>query len=259
MSKPRAAKAPAPAIAVVLVRPQEEGNVGAAARAMANMGLSRLVLVEPAVALGPVAEAFAVKARPLLARAERFASLQEAVASCARVIATTALRGRALPFEVNTARELAMELARSAEVPTALVFGPETSGLTSEELALATAVVNIPSSDRLPTLNLAQAVLILCYEIFQARLAVGEKEVDGPPRASVGSPALVSEVEGLFAQVTTLLSEVGFARDTTFAGVVQDLRQLAARSALTEREVKILRGICRRVRNKLRSGERARG
>lgn len=225
---------------MVLVRPQEEGNVGAVARAMANMGLERLLLVEPAVALGPLAQALAVKARGILAGAERFASLAEAVRPFQRVVGTTASRGRRLPVAPLAPRELAAVLAAEPAVATALVFGPERSGLTLEELALCSAVVRVPAAARHPTLNLAQAVLIVAYELSLARR---------PPAAATGPepPASVEQVEGLFRQLEPLLAAIGFARDESFAGVLRDLRRLAARSELREREVAILRGICRRA------------
>lgn len=244
MSPRRAAGAAPPA--VVLVRPQEEGNVGAVARAMANMGLERLLLVEPAVPLGSMARALAVKARGILAGAERFPSLAEAVRPFQRVVGTTASRGRRLPMAPLAPRELGAAIAAEPEVGTALVFGPETSGLTLEELALCGAVVGVPAAARHPTLNLAQAVLIVAYELFLARRprATGEStERPAPPEA----PARAEQVEGLFRQLEPLLAAIGFARDESFAGVLRDLRRLAARSELTEREVAILRGICRRA------------
>jgi TrmH family RNA methyltransferase len=237
------AKPPPPA--VVLVRPQEEGNVGAVARAMVNMGLERLVLVEPAVALGGVAGARAVRARHVLAGAERAPSLAAALAGFALVAGTTSSRSRALGIPLLTPRELAADLAGASPVPTALVFGPEASGLTNEELALCGRLVRIPAAPRQPTLNLAQAVLVVAYELF-----VAGRRPSAPPKGDA-APATTAAVEGLFAQAVPLLAEVGFARDDTFAGVLRDLRRLAARSRLSRREVALLRGICRRTAGEL--------
>jgi TrmH family RNA methyltransferase len=232
--------------AVVLVRPREEGNVGSAARAMANMGLERLILVEPAASLGKVATAFAVGARSILEGCTRAPDLREALAPFRRVVGTTSTRDRTLGIPVLTPRELPAWLAQDpSDTPTALVFGPEVGGLTNEELALANAVVTVPCSPVQPTLNLAQAVLILAYELFTA---------DGGSPAGITaaeSPATAAEIDGLLAHATDVLTRSGFDRDDSFPGVLRDLRRLAARAAPSSRDVRILRGICRRVQGAL--------
>ncbi len=232
--------------AVVLVRPREEGNVGAAARAMANMGLGRLVLVEPAAEIGGIARAFAVGARAVLDGAVRSPGLREALAPFRRVVGTTSTRDRRLSIPVLTPRELPAWLDRDPPgTPTALVFGSEVGGLTNEELALAGAVVTIPCSPVQPTLNLAQSVLILAYELF---LAWG-----GPAAGGAGEapPATSAELDGLLDHAARVLARIGFARDDSFPGVLRDLRRLAARAAPDSRDVKILRGICRRTEGAL--------
>jgi len=214
---------------------------------MVNMGLSELRLVEPAPALGEVAERFAVGARGVLDGARRFASLAEALAPFRRVVGTTSARDRALSVPVVTPRELARRVpAAGADLPTALVFGPEVGGLTNDELALCHLVVTVPCAPEQPTLNLAQAVLIVAYELFVAEGALPLAETEVEP------PASAADLDGLFLHLTGVLEDVGFARDTTFHGVVRDLRQLAGRARPTEREVAILRGVLRRVQNALR-------
>ena len=232
--------------AVILVRPREEGNVGSAARALANMGLARLILVEPAAVLGATGFAFAVGARHILEAAERAPSLDAALAPFQRVIATTSTRDRQLGVPLLDPRELPAFLAADPPgTPTALVFGPEVGGLTNEELARASAVVAIPCSPVQPTLNLAQAVLILAYELFQAacRAEAGVAAAASRPEPA----AAAAEIEGLLGHAAEALAAVGFARDDSFGGVLRDLRALAARAGLTGREVRVLRGICRRV------------
>jgi tRNA (cytidine32/uridine32-2'-O)-methyltransferase len=227
---------------VVLVRPREEGNVGSAARAMANMGLDRLVLVEPAPELGKVATAFAVGAGHVLAAARRVSSVDEALAPFGRVIGTTSARDRKLGVPLLTPRELPGFLAQDPPgTTTALLFGPEVGGLSNEELAFASAVVIVPCAPVQPTLNLAQAVLLVAYELH---LASGAAPALVEYRET---PATVAETEGLFAHLTPLLARAGFDRDTSFPGVLRDLRALASRAALSAREVAILRGICRRL------------
>ena len=237
--------------AVVLVRPREEGNVGSTARAMANMGLSRLILVEPAPELGGTARAFAVGARAVLDGAVRAASLPEALAPFRRVVGTTSTRDRRLGIPILAPRELPAWLGQyspdtAPDTPTALVFGPEVGGLTNEELALAGAVVTIPCSPVQPTLNLSQAVLILAYELFLARGETPAGDAWEEP------PATAEEIDGLLGHAADVLTQVGFARDDSFHGVLRDLRRLAARAAPASRDVRILRGICRRVQGAIR-------
>jgi tRNA (cytidine32/uridine32-2'-O)-methyltransferase len=235
--------------AVVLVRPRVEGNVGSAARAMANMGLSRLLLVEPAAELGGTAMAFAVGARAVLDGIARVPSLAEALAPFRCVVGTTSTRDRRLGIPFLTPRELPAWLAQnSPDTPTALVFGPEVGGLTNEELALAGAVVTIPCSPVQPTLNLAQAVLIVSYELFIARGDTPAGDAWEEP------PAAAEEIDGLLGHAADVLAEVGFARDDSFPGVLRDLRRLAARAAPASRDIRILRGICRRIQGALGKG-----
>jgi TrmH family RNA methyltransferase len=235
--------------AVVLVRPREEGNVGSAARAMANMGFSRMVLVEPAPVLGEVARAFAVGGGHVLESAVRAGSVEAALAPFARVIGTTSARDRRLGVPLLPPRELPGFLALDPPgTPTALVFGPEVGGLNNEELALASAVVIVPCAPAYPTLTLAQAVLLVTYELHLASGAAPPLPDDREP------PATGEEVLGLFGHLTPLLARVGFERDASFAGVLRDLRGLASRARLSGREVAILRGICRRAERVLGGG-----
>ena len=226
---------------------------------MANMGLDRLILVEPAAEFGDVAKAFAVGARPILENAVRVSSLRAALAPFRRVVGTTSTRDRTLGIPILTPRELPAWLAEdglsqdAGGTPTALVFGPEVGGLTNEDLALASAIVSIPCSPVQPTLNLGQAVLILSYELFLAR---------GEATATVTAeepPATAAVIDGLLGHAAGVMERVGFARDDSFPGVLRDLRRLAARAAPGSRDVRILRGICRRIEGALGKEEKKEG
>ena len=234
--------------AVILVRPQHPGNIGGAARAMANMGLECLHLVEPAPALDATARALAVGAAHILDAVERHDSLATALGPFQRAVGTTSGRNRQLEQRLVTARELAAALADDPVETVALVFGPEASGLRRDEIALLDPLVTIPCSAKQPTLNLAQAVLLVSYELQLAPVRQSEERPDRP------APAAISEVDQLLAHVEELLGEVGFARDDTFHGVLRDLRQMAARTRPSAREVQIFHGICRRTLNALRPG-----
>lgn len=232
--------------AVVLVRPQEDGNIGSTARAMANMGLDELVLVAPVTPLGRAARAFAVGAGEILDTARIVSSLDEALEPYSRVVGTTSARARELQTPLLRPSGLAVELSEeAADATTALVFGRESSGLNNEELARCSYWVQVPCSARQPTLNLAQAVLIVAYELYLRRLEPDEENADKT------TPATSGEIEGLFSQLVPLLTKIGFARDTTFASVLRELRRMAANAGPTSREVTLLRGICRRAKNAL--------
>ena len=251
--------------AIVLVRPTEQGNIGAVARAMANMGLRELVLVEPAAPIGDTARAFAVTAAPILDSIRRAPSFHEALAPYARIVGTTSARARdidaapAVDATTLQPRELPERLAADPDgTPTALVFGPERSGLTNEELARCEPWVTVPCAPELPTLNLSQAVLIVAYELYLARVAAAwpapatpRLAVPGVSDPSRAAPATAVDVEALFEQAGEALRAIGYARDTTFVRVQRDLRRLLGRAAPSPREVTLLRGICRRAMGRL--------
>ena len=243
--------------AVVLVRTQVAGNIGAAARAMANTGLDDLRLVAPEAELDNEAYAFAMHAHDILRRARRFDSLPEALADRDLVVGTASLRERPWPQEVLTPRALGERITSADPAPkVALVFGSEVSGLTAEELSRASLLVNIPAAPANPTLNLAQSVLLVAHELYLARGAPGAIVSTAVERAPV------QQVERLFASLERLLEDVGFARDTTIARVALDLRQMLARAAISQREAMILAGILRRSRRALEralAGERRSG
>ena len=211
---------------------------------MANMGLGELILVRPSASLGGEARALAVGAVGVLERATCCDSLSQALGPFSCVVGTTSTRVRRLEIPTLTPRELPRFLsAQSQSGRAALVFGPESSGLTNEELALCGAMVGIPAAPRQPTLNLSQAVLILTYELYLAHRT--------PPSVQQSLPAPVTnfELDGLFSHLEEAFHQIGFARDDSYAAVLRDLRTLTARASLTVREVRILRGILRRTLN----------
>lgn len=234
---------------VVLVRPTEQGNVGAAARAMANMGLERLVLVEPAVEIGDVARARAVGAAHILDGARRVATLDSALAPFRRAVGTTSSRDRALVGPTLTARELPAVLAGDpVGTPTALVFGPERSGLTTDELACLSPLVRIPTRAVQPTLNLSQAVLVVAYEWSLAHPDEGGAAAVAAATSPNGGPAATrGEIAGLLRHLDQVADASGFARDDTAHSTLRDLRRFIIRAQPDSREVSILRGLCRRI------------
>jgi TrmH family RNA methyltransferase len=228
-------------VEIVLVRPRRPANVAASCRAMKNMGLSRLWLVEPGSGLDdPDARSLAYGAWDVLDGARRAASLLEAVSSSVAVVGTT---GREV-LGARTARELASEAgALAGEGPLSLVFGPEASGLTGSELDLCHCVVHVPTDPAQPSLNLAQAVLLVSYEM---RLAALEDTLPAG-REARGSRAPAGDLERALAGLKQALLDIGYLDPASPDRVLTELRRLVARARPTSREVVLLRGLARQV------------
>jgi len=228
--------------AVVLVEPQLGANIGAAARAMLNFGLADLRLVRPRDRWpSPEAVANASGADEVLARARLFDTLAEAVGDLSYVLATTA-RARDMTKDVLTPDAAAAEL-RAAAVRgegSGVVFGRESTGLDNDALALADAVIAVPSNPGFSSLNLAMAVLLVGYEWYRAGEGTPAQAVlSGRARA-----ATKAELLGLFEQLEAELDACGFLRVADKRPtMVRNLRNLFQRARLTEQEVRTLRGV----------------
>ena len=226
-------------IRVVLTRTSHPGNIGSAARAMKTMGLSRLYLVNPKHFPDPQADALAAGAGDILAAAVVVDSLAEALAGTISATAMTARR-RELATAPRWAREAAAELAGAAvggEV--ALVFGNETAGLTNEEVGLCRQWALIPTSDTYRSLNLAQAVQIMAYEL---RLAVVDPGAP-PVVTETGLPASHEEIEGLMGHLERAAVASGFLDPAQPKRLMPRMRRMFARAGLEREEVAILRGM----------------
>lgn len=229
----------APQLDFVLVRPARAANVAAACRALANMGFGRLRLVAPLPDLAdPAARALAYGAWDVLDGAVACASLADAVGDAAWVVGTSG-KPQAGALEP---RAFARRLAGGTHARVALVFGPEASGLTRRELDLCHARVHIPAAPAQPSLNLAQAVLILAYEAF---LALGAPRAE-PPRDEA-PPASAGELEDVLRHLREALLEAGFLDPHNPDAILAELRRLLARAAPTPRELSLLRGLARQV------------
>lgn len=223
-------------VAVCLVEPLQAGNVGSVARAMKNMGLSRLVLVNPPNLGSEECRKMAVSAYDIVENARVCDNLREALAPFTVCVSTTRRLGvrREMDF---TPRTLARHLAENlGEGDAAIVFGRENKGLNQDEIELAPLVMTIPADPAYPSLNVAQAVLIAAYELH---LAVAPEPV---PRGRDVVDA--DQIERLFDQALPLLLECGFLAKKEPQHVTISLRKLLARAAPEQRDIKILRGIC---------------
>ena len=226
---------------IVLVGTQHPGNIGAAARAMKTMGLHELVLVAP---LNPPNEetwAMAVSADDVVAAARTCATLDEAIADCVLVAGCTA-RPRLVQLDELTPREVAPRLlAAATSAPVALLFGPERTGLTNEDLARCHLAVHIPADPHYSSLNLAAAVQVLSYELRLAQLA--QTDAAEQLSSAAHTPAPQAAVEGFFAHLDQALHDIDFHKGRSPAIVLRRLRRLFQRAQPDERELRILRGI----------------
>ena len=224
----------------VLVRPEHPGNVGASARALKNMGFTDLRVVGKAsLAQHPDAVRMAHGAEDLLGTISWHDSLQEALAGCRWSLGTTR-RVRKPRASTASLRGLREQLRKSDHgYPLALVFGPEKDGLGFEDLALCQGSLTIATSPEHPSLNLAQAVLLVAWELSE----LAEVQAAQYP----GEEATHEELEGLFEHLEAMLHEIGFVQPETARHQMLTLRGLLSRTLPTSREVTQLRGICRQA------------
>jgi len=226
-------------VKIVMVQTSHPGNIGAAARAMKNMGLHQLSLVAPMHYPSQEASARASGADDLLHEAEVVRDLGAAVADCKVVIGASA-RLRSVQWPVlapREAAELAVLAARTA--PVAIVFGRESSGLSNNEMDRCTHLVHIPTNPEFSSLNVAMAVQLLSYELRLAMLA--EHAANTPGAAD--DVATNAEMEGFFAHLEQALDDIGFIDARRSAKLMRRLRRLFHRAAPASDEVNILRGI----------------
>ena len=224
---------------VVLVRPQLGQNIGKAARAMLNFGLTELRLVEPRDGWpNPDAGPAASGADIVLEQAQVFATLAEAIADCSTVYAST-VRRRDLMMPVLSPEEMAAAIA-ALPGRCAMLFGPERAGLETDEVALANAIVTVPINPEFGSLNLAQAVILLAYEWSkQSELAV-------PPARDPEPAAPHGELEGLIGQLDEALVEKGYYHPPSRTQATRNtIRTIFTKTGWSSREVKAVRGIIR--------------
>ncbi|HZF19760.1 MAG TPA: RNA methyltransferase [Burkholderiales bacterium] len=230
------ARGPLSRIRVVLSRPSHPGNIGAAARAMKTMGMARLFLVRPRRFPDPEARAMASGALDVLQSARVCDGLDEALAGTTFSVALSA-RPRELSHRPLDARAAAQELvaaARRDEV--AIVFGNETVGLTNAEVLRCSRLARIPASEEYASLNLAQAVQVMAYEMRMAAL-------EPAPPAAEPDAARHEDVEQLYAQLERSLYASGFLHPRSPRKLMDRLRRLFARARVEKVEVNILRGM----------------
>lgn len=224
---------------IVLVRPQLGQNIGKAARAMLNFGLTEMRLVAPRDGWpNPDAGPAASGADVVLEQARVFESVAEAIADCGQVYAST-VRRRDLVMPVVGPADMASEIAGSAG-RSAILFGPERSGLETEDVALAQKIVTVPINPDFGSLNLAQAVILLAYE-WSKHSALAQ-----PPAKELEEIAPHAELDGLIAQLDEALVAKGYFHPPSRTQASRNtIRTIFTKAGWSSREVKAVRGIVR--------------
>ncbi len=227
-------------ISIVLHRPRYPENIGAAARAMRNMGLRQLIVVEPeSLDLSKILKMATHAAIGVVETMKIAEDLKTVLSPYQYVVGTTARLGRQRRPVVQTPAKLAETLISvSCQNQVAIVFGPEDRGLTNEDLRYCHALLNIPTAD-FSSLNLAQAVMVVCYELFLA----------GTKTPSAKSPRLASrhELDSMYEQLKDILVRISFINPENPDYWMSSLRHFFTRLQLRAREVSIIRGICRQI------------
>jgi tRNA/rRNA methyltransferase len=233
-------------IRIVLVEPAGPLNIGSVARVMKNMGLRHLVLVNPHCdPLDAQARQMAVHAADILESAQQVPTIALALEGCFRAIATTARPRDVVPV-------VPLESPRQAlpwllDLPSALIFGPEDRGLSNAELNYAQRFVSIPSSPDYPSLNLAQAVAVCGYELYQSV----QLQAAPQPNPVIASENLdlapMDAIDGYLEHLSSVLLQIGYLYPHTVTSRMQKFRQIALRSQLARPELALLRGILRQI------------
>lgn len=226
-------------IRIVMVGSLYGGNVGSACRAMANMGISKLRLVAPDAAIKwGEAEMMACHAEHVLSAREIYPTLAEAISDCVAVAGTTARQGL-YRQHAGGPRDVARELAAlSDKGPVALVFGREDKGLLNEEISQCTHLVRIPTSTEQSSLNLAQAIMVMCYELFSAQ-GVYEPIKE---KSELAPGALRDRMFDLWRGY---LLDIGFMEEPKADHMMAAFNRIFSRGAMTENDVTILMGVIR--------------
>jgi tRNA/rRNA methyltransferase len=224
---------------IVLVRPQLGQNIGKAARAMLNFGLTEMRLVAPRDGWpNPDAGPSASGADTVLEQAGVFATAAEAIADCSTVFAST-VRRRDLVLPVVDPEQMAHTITQSSQ-RCAILFGPERSGLETEEVALANAIVTVPINPEFASLNLAQAVILLAYE-WSKRSVLSQ-----PPAKEAEPIAPHGETEGLISQLEETLDAKGYFHPPSRTEATKNtIRTIFTKTGWSSREIKAVRGIIR--------------
>ncbi|MDP2690378.1 MAG: RNA methyltransferase [Deltaproteobacteria bacterium] len=231
-------------ISIVLVEPQSSGNVGSVARAMMNTGISDLVLVNPCDYMNNEAYSMACKADPVLRGARVFPTLGECVKTAGILVGATRRMGK-LRYPVLTLEEAVPKILDFSESNrVSILFGREDRGLLNEEIPLCDILLEIPTSEAYPSLNLAQAVLMVCYHLFIAKGRKGPV-IEAAPR---------EELERMYAHMEEALRALGYGEcggEYLLEAILRSFRRLFGRTGLMHKEINMLRGIFTQIEGRV--------
>lgn len=226
-------------VAIVLNKPKYPGNVGSSARCAKNMGIGRLIVVGNRDLDDEAVRQMAThESKEVIAAMAHYDDLGEALAGFSWVVGMTARKGSGRGPAISPRRMAESLVGLSQNNRIALLFGPEDTGLTNEDLAFCQTVVTIPTVD-FKSLNLSHAVMVICYELLVASL---DDEATFAPKL-----ASSRELELLYGKLKEVLLAIGFLHPENPDYWMMHIRRLFARTTLQAREVKILRGICRQI------------
>jgi tRNA/rRNA methyltransferase len=226
-------------VVVVLVGTKYPGNIGSVARAMHNMGLTQLRLAAPKCGIDEDSLRMARSGEEVLSNARFFSSLKTALRGTPLVIGTSAKTGGKRQESFNPRSLAAKILDHAARQKVAVVFGPEDTGLVDDDLMLCHLLLRIPTDRRGRSINLSQAAMIVCYELFMGHLA---REPARVPRL-----ATVEQIESMYVQLEEALRTIGFLHEENARHMMFRFRRLFGRAGLEKSDVSILRGVARQI------------
>ncbi len=226
-------------IAIILTGVKYPGNVGSAARAMFNMGLERLVLAAPQCEINEESYRMAKSGKAILDSAVRFDSLLSALKGIRLLVGTSSKSG-GYRAQAHAPRALVPRiLDHAAQEKVGILFGPEDTGLVDDDLRLCQSLIRIPTQHKASSINLAQSVMVICYELFMGSL------VREPAR--VPKLASVEQIEAMYTQLEKALLDIGFLHPQNAQHMMFAIRKLLGRAGLVSSDVGVLRGIARQI------------
>ena len=236
-------------IRIVLVEPAGALNIGSIARIMKNMGLTQLVMVNPKCDRNSdEARQMAVHAGDVLDKARIVGDLPTALAGCQLAIATT-VRSRSVPIKLEPASVVLPQLLTSDKTQSALIFGAEERGLSNDELKYAQKFVCIPSNPDYPSLNLASAVAVCVYELYQSYLKIdSDAAIASSESQELSNNTDIKILEGYYQDLEAVLLEIGYLYPHTASVKMEKFRRLYNKANPKPEEVAMLRGILRQIR-----------
>lgn len=226
-------------VVIILAGTKHPGNIGSAARAVANMGLSRLVLAAPRCEINDESHRLAKAGTDVLHSAKVFPSLSEALEGIHLLVGTTGKSGGYRAEALTPRMMIPKVLEHATEQTVGILFGPEDTGLVDEDLRLCQLLIRIPTSRKASSINLAQAVMIVTYELMLGSL---DRE---PGRTLKLAP--IEQVEAMYAQLETALLEIGFLHPQNTQHMMFAIRKLLGRAGMESADVGVLRGIARQI------------